>query len=86
MDRTELVTAESHGILLVGRKASNGLGEFGLSGKEMRHLELTIHCARWAERYPTQWQLNRHSQTKPPMFRTFSAHRVTFIVWNLRIK
>lgn len=52
----------------------------------MRHLELTIHCARWAERYPIQWQLNRHSQTKPPMFRTSSAHRVTFIVWNLRIK
>jgi hypothetical protein len=34
MDWTELVSTESHGILLIGRKVFDGLGNFGIIGKE----------------------------------------------------
>jgi len=85
MDRAELTSTESHGVLWWAERPMMDFGGLGLKGKETRQqLGLTIPRAIWTEPWPFQESPKRPPLSKPQIFGTLFAHRGMRILWKLR--
>jgi hypothetical protein len=84
MDRAELTSTESHGVLVVGRKANDGFWGIRIERKGDTaagandppcNMDGAVAISEWPKRPPL---------SKPQIFGTLFAHRGIRILWKLR--